>query len=117
MASTNVIIISRAQLTMKTIEDIFSRIFRCLINVSRPTKSGNVDLSRIEILWKKKEFYNSTDHNSDVFILPEFLETNVDVINVDAPNVDAPNVDTLNVDAPNVDTLSVDTPNTDVKNI
>ena len=117
MASTNVIIISRAQLTMKTIEDIFSRIFRCLINVSRPTKSGNVDLSRIEILWKKKEFYNSTDHNSDVFILPEFLETNVDVINVDAPNVDTLNVDTLNVDAPNVDTLNVDIPNTDVKNI
>ena len=81
-ASTNVIIINRAQMTMKTIEDTLSRIFRCLINISRPNKAGDIEMSRVELLWKKKEFYNSTDHNNNIFILPEFLETTVDTIEV-----------------------------------
>lgn len=81
-ASTSNIIISKAQLTMKTIEDIMSRIFRCLISTSRPSKNGDIEMSRVELLWKKKEFYNSSDHNSDVFILPGFLETTVNTLDV-----------------------------------
>ena len=81
-ASTSNIIISKAQLTMKTIEDIMSRIFRCLISTSRPSKNGDLEMSRVELLWKKKEFYNSSDHNSDVFILPGFLETTVNTLDV-----------------------------------
>ena len=82
-ASSNIIHIGLAQITMKTIEDTLNKIFRCLVNCSRPNKKGMVEMHRVELLWKKREYYNSKDLNSSIFMLHEFLDTNVDVIEVE----------------------------------
>ena len=83
-ASSNIIHIGLAQITMKTIEDTLNKIFRCLVNCSRPNKKGMVEMHRVELLWKKREYYNSKDLNSSIFMLPEFLDTNVDVIEINS---------------------------------
>lgn len=67
---------------MKTINDTLHKIFRCLIDVSKP-KNGAVTMSRVQLLWKKREYYNSTDHSNDILILPEFLDAAVEVQDID----------------------------------
>lgn len=74
LASTDDIIISRAELTMKKLYETFEKIFKCLIKTSRPTKEGIVNMERVELLWKEKEYYNSTDHSDKLFVLAEFLD-------------------------------------------
>lgn len=77
--STDTIIINRAELTMLSLKDTFEKIFKCLIKTSRPTKEGIVEMNRVELLWQEREFY-SDDKNQYVFILDEFLESDVDVV-------------------------------------
>ena len=81
-ASKGDIIISAAAITMKTINDTLHKIFRCLIDVSKP-KNGAVTMSRVQLLWKKREYYNSADHSNDILILPEFLDAAVEVQDID----------------------------------
>lgn len=81
-ASKGDIIISAAAITMKAINDTLHKIFRCLIDVSKP-KNGAVTMSRVQLLWKKREYYNSTDHTNDILILPEFLDAAVEVQDID----------------------------------
>jgi hypothetical protein len=72
-ASTEEIVILRAELTMKGLIDTFEKIFKCLIKTSRPNKEGMVEMERIELLWKEREYYNQIDLNEKLFILSDFL--------------------------------------------
>ena len=39
-------------------------------------KSNNkVKLQKVELLWKEKEYYNSTNLNKNIYILEDFLES------------------------------------------
>ena len=43
-----------SKITMERLEDQFTTMFKCLVNVSRPDKKGIVKLSKAELLWEKK---------------------------------------------------------------
>ena len=73
-ASTDEIIILRSELTMKGLIDTFEKIFKCLVKTSRPTKEGIVDMERVELLWKEKEYYCNSDLSEKVYILADFLD-------------------------------------------
>lgn len=73
--SANGINIVLAQMTMENLYNTFEKIFKCLINTSRPTKDGIIEMTRVELLWKEKEYYNNTNQSDKVYILTEFLES------------------------------------------
>lgn len=74
-AGTESIIILSSPLTMKTIQETFMKIFKCLINVSRPLASKRVRLTKVELIWQEKENYNSTNQNEKLFFLADFLDS------------------------------------------
>lgn len=76
--STSDILISLATLTMDTLYKTFEKLFNCLIKTSRPNKEGIVEMDRVELLWKEREYYNSKNQSDKVFVLAEFLDTVVD---------------------------------------
>lgn len=61
-----------ANVTLETLNKTFEKIFKCLVHMSRP-KRGRIDIERVELLWKEKEYYNSENQNDKVFALTEFL--------------------------------------------
>ena len=71
--STEEIIIPKATMTMDLLYDQFEKIFNCLVTKVR--KKNVVKLQKVELLWKEKEYYTSTNLNENVFILEEFLGT------------------------------------------
>jgi hypothetical protein len=82
-ASTREILIDRSILTIKDLTDKFMTIFKCLVNVSRPTKDGTINMERVELLWKERdEFYS--DLSDNVFIINDFLS----IINDDDKNIE-----------------------------
>ena len=82
-ASTREILIDRSILTIKDLTDKFMTIFKCLVNVSRPSKDGSVNMERVELLWKERdEFYS--DLSDNVFIINDFLS----IINDDDKNTE-----------------------------
>lgn len=82
-ASTREILIDRSILTIKDLTDKFMTIFKCLVNVSRPTKDGTICMERVELLWKERdEFYS--DLSDNVFIINDFLS----IINDDDKNTE-----------------------------
>ena len=80
--SENQIIITNSMLMMEKLRDKFYKLFKCLINVGRPSKKNGmkVKMERVELLWQEKEYYNSTNLNEKLFILSELLDIeNVDI--------------------------------------
>ena len=75
--STGEIIIDRAEMTMSTLKDTFEKIFKCLIKTTRPTKEGIVTMERVELLWQERDY--SQDVSNHIFILDEFLESDVNI--------------------------------------
>lgn len=75
--STDEIIIDRAEMTMTTLKDTFEKIFKCLIKTTRPTKEGMVTMERVELLWQERDY--SHDVSNHIFILDEFLESDVNI--------------------------------------
>ena len=75
--STDEIIIDRAEMTMSTLKDTFEKIFKCLIKTTRPTKEGIVAMERVELLWQERDY--SQDVSNHIFILDEFLESDVNI--------------------------------------
>jgi len=63
-----------AQITMEKIQNTFTDIFKCLVNMSRPNKQGICTLEKVELLWKEREEYEKIDNNEHSFLLAEFLE-------------------------------------------
>lgn len=72
--SSDTVLIDRAMLTMDTLNKAFEKIFKCLVKTSRPTKSGIVKMERVELLWKEREWYSSSDQNEKLFLLSEFID-------------------------------------------
>ncbi len=84
-ASSQDVVITRAVLTMKKINETFTNIFKCLVEVSKPNKQGNVKLKKVELLWKEKEQYGN--HMDDkIYILAEFLDNNIEKSVIDNDN-------------------------------
>lgn len=73
-ASTREILIDRSILTINDLIEKFMIIFKCLVNVSRPNKSGIISLEKVELLWQEKESY-SQDQSGKVYIIDEFLSS------------------------------------------
>ena len=71
--SSNDILIPIAMMTMDTLVKTFDKIFKCLIKTSRPNKQGFIEMERVELLWKEKEYYNSQNQNEKIFMIEEFL--------------------------------------------
>lgn len=71
--SSNDILIPMAMMTMDTLVKTFDKIFKCLIKTSRPNKQGFIEMERVELLWKEKEYYNSQNQNEKIFMIEEFL--------------------------------------------
>ena len=76
--STSDILIPLATLTMDSLYKTFEKIFNCMVKTSRPNKEGFVEMDRVELLWKEREYYNSTNQNDKVFMLAEFLDLDTD---------------------------------------
>ena len=72
-SSTREILIERSILTMDKLVETFEKIFKCLITTTRPKKDGTITMDRVELLWKEKEYYNSTDLNERMFMIDDFL--------------------------------------------
>lgn len=64
------IMIIQASLTMDSIKKTLEKIFKCMVNCSGKKV---INMHRVELLWKEKEYYNSTDQNDKVYIIEEFL--------------------------------------------
>lgn len=85
--STDKIIINRSLITMESLEEIFSNLFKCLINVSKPKKDGTVTMERVELLWKERDVVDTKSANEQIFLLADFLENNkIDVEDIDDDN-------------------------------
>ena len=71
-ASTREILIERSILTMTDLDEKFMTIFKCLVNVSRPTKDGTIKMDRVELLWKERERDNAVNMEK-FYVINEFL--------------------------------------------
>ena len=63
-------------LAMDSLRERFLKLFKCLCKVGRASKKTNglVPVERIELLWKEKEYYTSTNLNEKLFVFAEFFE-------------------------------------------
>ena len=87
--STREILILHSLTTMNELVEKFEKIFKCLVKISHPRKDGKVDMERIELLWKEKEYLNPDGVNEKVFMLNDFLSVaNVDKVDVEEENVE-----------------------------
>ena len=77
------LIITHSLVTMEKLRDKFYKLFRCLVNVGKPSKkNGNMcPMERVELLWKEKEYYTSSDLNEKIFVLSDLL--GIDNINTE----------------------------------
>ncbi len=75
--STNEIIIANSPITMETIRNSLTDIFKCLISVSRPNKQKIVNLEAIELPWVSRDV-KEQEFMSNLGSLDFFLD-NIDV--------------------------------------
>lgn len=54
MESKDPVKILMSRLTMERLQDQFLALFKCLVDISRPTKNGLVKLKKIELMYKEK---------------------------------------------------------------
>lgn len=76
--STISVLIENAELTMKRLVDTFTGIFKCLVNVSRPSKDGTITMQRVEILWQTRE-QKFSQPNDNIYLLKDFIDEIVPV--------------------------------------
>jgi hypothetical protein len=76
MESTEKMPIYKSMHTMDILREKFFNLFKCLVKIGRASKKTNglVPMERIELLWKEKEYYTSSNLNEKLFIFAEFLE-------------------------------------------
>jgi hypothetical protein len=74
MESKNGVIIEMSPITLQTMVEIFTNIFKCLVECSRP-KKGYLTMKKVELLWEEKQDnYSVTVMNEKIFALAEFLQ-------------------------------------------
>ena len=72
--SSRDVLITKSIITLNDLYEKFDKIFRCLINVSRPKKDGKVTMERVDLLWKERTYETEEEINENVFILTDFLD-------------------------------------------
>ena len=73
--STVQILISRSLLTMKKLNAVFDKLFKCLVRTTHPGKDGMISMERIELLWQKKTVYDpKTQQGREVYIMDDFMD-------------------------------------------
>ena len=74
MESRDGIVIEMSPLTITVMEEIFTDIFKCLVECTRPAK-GVVNMKKVELLWQEREDnYTVAAMNDKIFTLAEFLQ-------------------------------------------
>ena len=71
-ASTRTILIEKSIKTVEELEEKFMTIFKCLVNISRPTRDGVITMERVELLWKERTF-EEDDLQPHIYMIDEFL--------------------------------------------
>lgn len=95
--SSEMVMIDKSQLTMELLKNTFTKLFNCLVDKTRPTKDGMVEMSRVELLWKERNLPNTNEMNEHIFALADFLDFNI--IEVDEIEENEENVnDDVNID-------------------
>ena len=87
--STREILILHSLTTMTELVEKFEKIFKCLVKTTHPRKDGKVDMERIELLWKEKEYLDADGINQKVYMINDFLS----IIDIDKVDVDEENID------------------------
>ena len=74
-ASSMDIIITHSEITMKELVETFTNMFKCLVEVSRPDKEGNVKIKKIDLLWQERSEKERNEYVQEkIFVLAEFLQ-------------------------------------------
>lgn len=71
-SSTRSILIEKSVKTTEMLEEKFMMIFKCLVNISRPTKDGVITMERVELLWKERT-YDDDVNRPAIYAIDEFL--------------------------------------------
>ena len=71
-SSTHTILIEKSIDAMNLLIEKFTTIFKCLVNVSRPSKDGSITMERVELLWKERSV-EEDGTVSQVYAIDEFL--------------------------------------------
>jgi hypothetical protein len=88
MVSQGMLQVTKASITMETLNEIFDKMFKCLIKTTRPGKDGMVTMDRVELLWKEREEETSTaSMNEHAFLLADFLNHEIDVVDIEENNL------------------------------
>lgn len=58
---------------VKRLENVLTKLFKCLVNCTRPNKAGEFEMSKVELLWEKRKFLMDAG-KEDIYMLDEFLE-------------------------------------------
>lgn len=61
-----------SNLTTKRLDNVLTRLFKCLVQCTRPNKQGEFEMQRMELLWEKRGFIKQDSEN--IVMLDEFLE-------------------------------------------
>ena len=70
------LIINYSVMTMDLLKEKFQKLFKCLVTVGKPSKKngGKCLMEKVELLWKEREWYGSTNLNDKIFILSDLLD-------------------------------------------
>ena len=72
-ASAGDISIDKSLDTMEKIQDTLMKIFKSLITVSRPKKSGKIEMKKAELIWKERTYIDANGAKVSEFLIDEFL--------------------------------------------
>jgi hypothetical protein len=86
-SSTRNILIEKSVKTTEMLEEKFMMIFKCLVNISRPTKDGVITMERVELLWKERT-YDDDINGPAIYAIDEFLGMAAPEITVVEPEND-----------------------------
>lgn len=64
--------IPESKLTEKRLRKVLERLFKCLVQCTRPNKQGEFEMTRQELIWEKKGFIKHG--GNEVVLLDDFLE-------------------------------------------
>ena len=72
LASGGGVDIPKSNLTNERLNKVLERLFKCLVQCTRPNKQGEFEMQRMELLWQKRGFIKPD--NMNIVMLDDFLE-------------------------------------------
>lgn len=58
----------------KRLKNVLLRLFKCLVKCTRPNKTGEFEMERIELLWEPRKYISEQVRDLKIVALDEFLE-------------------------------------------